>query len=524
MAKTKDSLYRYNLIEEKWIPIAGAGLVSLRDVFTNLKFHFIGGVGIVKVALMYFLLSICQAAITPKDDAEWLDLGASSLAKKVREYLEKHHANFFLYGKSPFLQIPAIAAANKMSFGTVMPEVGTGKNISTGTAINTTILTQSQIERSLTDAEKALLIVQLMGFALGGKKTDNSVVLSPGYRGKYNEKGKPSSGKPGTSLGFLGYLHSFLTGATLLETLWLNLLTKENIKNMGVFTHGLGPVPWETPPAGENDAVAEKLKNSLMGRLVPYSRFVLLADDGLHYSEGIFHPNHLDGVISPSMAVNKSGKDIKVLWADPSKRPWRSLASLLGFLMDGEQYFDCPFIHLGINRIKKSRGLKLPTVGIWSAGLRVSSNAGEQYVSGSDDFVESETGFESSDLDKNLYINLKGEMTVLEELSRILYGRVSGYHRELKAEGAPFAKQAAEHYWQLCERKFQDLVCACSNAAKGETTAADLRPYFLQCVRKSYDAFCSRETARQWDAWAENYPNLGKFAAAKEKAAETVSI
>jgi CRISPR system Cascade subunit CasA len=122
-----------------------------------------------------------------------------------------------------------------------------------------------------------------------------------------------------------------------------------------------------------------------------------------------------------------------------------------------------------------------------------------------------------------MYINLKGEINTLEELSRTLYGRVSGYYRELKAEGEPFARQAAELYWQLCERKFQDLVDACFENEEGKTMA-DLRPYFLRCVRKSYEAVCPRGTARQLDAWAGNYPNLAKYTAVKEKAAETVNL
>jgi CRISPR system Cascade subunit CasA len=497
-------------VDEPWIPIVDTGLISLRQLFTNSAIRSLGGNPIQKIALLKLLLAICQAAYTPEDDAGWEALGKKGLAKKALEYLEKHHEDFWLYGKKPFLQIPAIAAAAKQPFGAVMPDIATG---------NTTVLTQSQQEWDLSDAEKAVLVVQLMGFALGGKKTDNSVVLSPGYEGKHNDKGKPSTGKSGASLGFLGYLHNFLSGTTLIETLWLNLLTVENIENMKIFSKGLGLIPWETPPSGEDDAIAKKLKNSLMGRLVPFSRFVLLAEDGVHYSEGILHPNHQEGITDPSVAINTSGKDIKVIWADPSKRPWRSLTSLLGFLQAGEQYFYCPYIQMGINRTNSSRLHKqIPAIGIWSAGLRVSSNAGEQYVSGTDNYVESEVLFESSAFGEKLYTNLKTEMKTLDDLSRILYGRVMGYYKELKADGEGFAKQASELYWQLCERKFQDLVNACDN--EDDTEQKKLKPYFLKCVEKAYEAYCPRETARQLNAWAENYPNLGKYRAVKEKIVE----
>jgi CRISPR system Cascade subunit CasA len=523
LEKKAGSPNHFNLIDETWIPVTGRGLVSLRQVFHTSDLRFLGGDPVQKTALLKLLLALSQAAYTPKDNADWEKLGLKGLSKRVLEYLTDHHDDFWLYGKKPFLQIPAIATANKMSFGTVMPDIGTGRNITTGTFINTTILTQSQIERVLTDAEKAVLVVQLSGFALGGKKTDNTVILSRNYQGKYNDKGKASTGKPGPSVGFLGYLHNFLTGSSLLETLWLNLLTWEDIENLKIFTdkatNGLGPVPWETPPAGEDDSIAKRLKNSLMGRLVPFSRFVLLVDEGLHYSEGVLHPSYKDGITDLSVAINKSGNDLKVLWADPSKRPWRSLTSLLGFLQTNEQYFDCPYIRLGINRIIDA-SKKPQVIGIWSAGLRVSNNAGEQYVSGTDDYVESKTSFESSIFGENLYINLKREMKVLDELSRVLYGRVSGYYQELKAEGKFFASQATELYWQLCERRFQDLVNACGDKEK---KTADLRPYFLQCVRKSYEAICPRETAQQLNSWAKNYPVLSKYSAAGEKSTEAVN-
>ena len=65
----------------------------------------------------------------------------------------------------------------------------------------------------MSDASRALLLVEQMGFGLGGKKTDNSVILSKGYA-----KGK--SAKPGPSVCHMGLLHSFLLGDSILETVW----------------------------------------------------------------------------------------------------------------------------------------------------------------------------------------------------------------------------------------------------------------------------------------------------------------
>jgi CRISPR system Cascade subunit CasA len=504
-------LNRFNLIDEPWIPIAGSGRVSLRALFEIPFPTALEGNPIQKISLLKFLLALCQAASTPQDNAGWEKLGPDGLANKARAYLKGHRDCFWLYGEKPFLQMPKIAKAARQPFGAVLPDVATG---------NTTVLLQSQMEQPLSDAEKAVLLVQLMGFALGGKKTDNSVVLSPRYTEKQNDKGKPSTGKPGTNLGFLGYLHNFLAGTTLAETLWLNMLTIENIEELKVYPQGVGPIPWETPPAGENDPIAKALKESLMGRLVPFSRFLLLTEDGLHYSEGILHHNYLEGMADPSVALNNSEKKIKVLWVDPSKRPWRSITSLISFLSvstNAANNFDCPYIHLGMSRIPAIRK-KYPTIGLWSGGLRVSSNAGEQYVSGTDDYVESETVFDSATIGENFYYALQNEMDILDKLSRILYGRVMGYYKAMKAEGESFAKQASELFWQLCEKRFQDMVNACG--IEGGKEAEKLRPYFFQCVRNSYEAYCPRDTARQLETWAEQYPNLSHFVTENKKIAD----
>ncbi|MFW8080473.1 type I-E CRISPR-associated protein Cse1/CasA, partial [Klebsiella pneumoniae] len=77
----------------------------------------------------------------------------------------------------------------------------------------------------------------------GGKKTDNAVVLTAGYCGKQNEKGKPSSGKPGVSVGHMGLLHSFWMGNSIVQSIWFNLFTAEDIAQLVMYPT-LGTAPW----------------------------------------------------------------------------------------------------------------------------------------------------------------------------------------------------------------------------------------------------------------------------------------
>ena len=487
---------RFNLIDEPWLPVADVGLVSLGQLFSHPEYRALGGNPVQKIAVTKLLLAICQAAATPATDAEWANMGASGLVERCRSYLGRWQDHFWLYGEIPFLQMPAIAPAGIRSAGAVLSEVATG---------NTTVLTQISIERPLSDAELALLLVCDVGFALGGKKTDNSVVLSTGYAGKTNEKGKPATAKPGAALGFYGFLHSFLLGSSLWETLWLNLLTQEQIDGLRVLTAGLGQAPWEQMPSGESCPQAKQLQNSLMGRLLPLSRFCLLTDGGVHYSEGIAHPGYKEGMVDPSVSVDFSGKDPKALWVDPEKRPWRHLTAMLSFLSQSSRGgFDCQQLRGGLPRARHH----VETLGVWSGGLRVSRNiTGDQFVSGGDDFVESAVILPLEELGEAWFAALQQEMTELDGLSKILYSATLDYCKTLKADGKGLASQAVNLFWQLCERKSQRLVDVCDDREK----VGQLRRIFAGIVGQCYNRLCPNDTARQLESWAKNQPNLARY-------------
>ena len=265
----------FNLIVNSWIPVAGLGRISLTDVFTHPEYRALGGNPTQKIALMKLLLAIAQAACTPRDEAAWKSLGAEGMAKACLEYMENWYDRFDLYGERPFLQMPGIVRAAVQPYGAVAPDIATG---------NTTVLLRSQVERPLSDADKTLLLLEQMAFALSGKKADNSIVLTQGYTRKKNDKGKPSSAKPGSAVGHMGLLHNFWQGETLQTTLWLNLLSEQSIIDSRLFPDGVGIAPWENMPMGEDCPVARKLRTSFQGRLIPLGRFCLLKDDGLHYS------------------------------------------------------------------------------------------------------------------------------------------------------------------------------------------------------------------------------------------------
>lgn len=483
---------KFNLVDEPWIPLTGFGLASLRDAFSGKQAGGLGGTPVRKIAVLKFLLAIAQAACTPETEEEWKKLDVEDVSSACLAYLEKWRDAFWLFGEKPFLQMPEIAKATVMPFGALDPEKAAG---------NTTVLTDQQRMTVLSDSEKALLLIQLMGFATGGKKTDNSLVLTPGY------KGKSKAGKAGSALGYLGFLHSFPLGSSLRETVWLNLMSRQVVDEMKVFTEGVGVAPWEKMPVGEDCTVARSLKKSLMGRLIPLSRFCYLVEDGIHYSEGIAHDGYKEGMADPSVSVNYN-KTRKVIWTDPEKRPWRFLPAMLSFLgTEGiGEHFSCPQVRIGVERARAPEQ-NLPKIFVWSGGLRVSGNAGEQYVSGADDYVDSQIELECDELGKPWFMSFSIEMGKLEELAKSLYGAVTGYCKEMKLDGSGKAARASHEFWQLAEGKLPELLEMCQETK----TIHTLRGQFAMIAKQIYDRHCPHEIPRQMTSWVKHRLNTGKY-------------
>ena len=80
---------RFNLVNENWIPVAGAGPVSLRQVFADRGLIALGGNPVEKIALTKLILAIAQAAHTPEDEEEWVRLGSSGMAEKAIRYMDE---------------------------------------------------------------------------------------------------------------------------------------------------------------------------------------------------------------------------------------------------------------------------------------------------------------------------------------------------------------------------------------------------------------------------------------------------
>ena len=177
------------------------------------------------------------------------------------------------------------------------------------------------------------------------------------------------------------------------------------------------------------------------------------------------------------------------------------------FAQQKSRGFQCWQIDVGLQRTS----IASPSFAVWSGGLRVSSNAGEQYASGSDDFVESQVWLHSSMLGDIWFAQLQAEMSALDELAKAVYGCVMGYFKAQLVDGKKMAEQASHHFWQLCERDFQTLLEHCESGEAHAAMRRRLRLGFAGYAQQAFDRHCPQDTARQLDAWAQHRPKLGKY-------------
>ncbi|MDZ7854508.1 MAG: type I-E CRISPR-associated protein Cse1/CasA [Halomonas sp.] len=519
----------FNLIDEPWIPVADEGRASLRDVFSRADLRALGGNPIQKLAVTKLLLSIAQAACTPDDEAEWVDLGVEGLSSRCLDYLEEWHGRFYLHGERPFLQMPAVldclAERTERRLQTANTKgkreeaITSGRPRSLGAGFypdlpsaNNTLLSHTLFEKPMDAADQAVFLVTLMNFAFAGKRVEGDLTSLAG-----RPLGNRHSAPAGPSLGgFIGQLHCMVTTGDLRRDIWVNLMTREGISAANRWPDGVGRPVWEAMPIHEEDARAEALKRSYQSCLVALSRFVLLQEGGIHYMDGISYPGVKDGWYEPSLLLDQSGKDIKVKYVNLDRKPWRELPAFLDFLsLSRSSGFESLGLQQGVSRM---RDLGEPLC-IWTGGLKVSVNAGDQSVKQADDFLESRVWLEGRDLGSGWLDNLKREMDGLEQLSKMLYACVRDYYRDLKATPDMAAAQAANAghlYWQLCERDFSALTAHCASEADAVARRA-LRRRFFGHVANCFDQCAPRETARQLEAWARRQPQPGAYLASTDQ-------
>lgn len=253
-----------NLCTDPWLPVrmcAGNCLrVSLEDFFSMA--HEISDLILAaheRIAIMRLLICIAQRAINgPMDRDEWEDC-KEEIPTKALEYLQKWRPAFNLLGEDgAFLQ-----------FSGVNFHKGTWKglsklNLSLAEGNNPTLFdNEATIERRVELWRLAIDLITFQNFA------------PQGIIGQVNWYGTPypeSTSARDAPCIVKNAVHMFFVGKNILETIWLNLCTEEQINS--VF-NSIGKPVWECMPNGLDDEQSiENASKTYLGRLVPLSRLV----------------------------------------------------------------------------------------------------------------------------------------------------------------------------------------------------------------------------------------------------------
>lgn len=478
----------FNLLTEPWIPIAGVGLVSLNDVFTHPEYARLGGTPVEKVVILRLLLCIVHASSPLPDLDAWLDLTLEEMAQNALVYLEKWSDRFDLYDEThPFLQFPQLRGQCQASNPNAL-----SLSVSSG---NKTILTQWNVGTVPTDAELARQILCGSCFGMGGGKYDLGAKIDLNVQKRKKEKGKASAPQ-GTLTGYSGYLHSFMLGNTLLETLRLNILTDEERDERPE----LGRPFWELMPKGEKDEV---YASSYLGTLFPMDKFFCLDEGNILMTQGIYYPSHKTGQWDPGIAIYGEIKDLKARWCKPEQSPWRQLPSLLQFL--DSTIFSNPmpaFVYYGLPKLGESP--ETTAFGLWVGGVAVSTNSGEQYVSGQNDYANSEFLIPMSWKRAKTYEVFKEFMKEIEDYSSILYKAVNAYFENQSEKNDKQGSAATRLFWEKMEPLAQSIISLSEEQDEEKIKAA--KTEWKQIARSCYDDFCPHITPRQMQAYIQNTP------------------
>lgn len=308
------SLFRFDLVEEPWIPartVPGDRRdVSLRELLTE-PFRFLGISASNPVeffALHRLLLAICHRAVgpgTPEQRDQLLDHWPASA---ILEYVERWQSRFDLFDASrPFMQVPEIASVESL---TPKPWTQLALDRSSG---NTKLL----FDHSLDDApgvigpgEAARILLAHLQFTPGGLV---KALRTSGTQG------------PACAIQLVMPL-----GRDLQETLALGLIPQTQSE----FDSDLPPWEAEPPAVVVLKAPPPMVARGPAQRYTWLSRAVLLRplDDGsvrqTMYAEGL---ELRDDPVPDPMSALVQGKEARhPVYLDPDRAFWRDLHALTG--------------------------------------------------------------------------------------------------------------------------------------------------------------------------------------------------
>jgi CRISPR system Cascade subunit CasA len=267
-----------------------------------------------RISLMRLLICIAHAALDgPADIDEW-DKAPEKLPESAAKYLNNKQEVFELFHpQKPFLQISRLERVSDKI--TLVSKMEFNLSSQTGQELFDHGLRKNGFYYS---HELPLLLITYLNFSTGG-----GLPVA-----KWDTVATKQVGNKDAPCVAASMYHTLLRGRNITETLCLNLLTKQTVRNRLGIRWG-NPV-WEMMPAAPDDEPSiSNANNSYLGRLVPLSRWIKLDNQSNQMlgCNGFDYENQ--AIREPSATLVVRNEKRVLLGATTAKSVWRDLPALI---------------------------------------------------------------------------------------------------------------------------------------------------------------------------------------------------
>lgn len=510
-----------NLTTDKWIPVVRtdgrSDLVSLEQAFgEGAEIRDLAVRPHERIALMRLLMAVAHAGLDgPTDDEDWRDC-RDKLAQAAQQHLGEERRVFEVWGNGPrFAQVRQLDPSARPDDRA--EEVVTKLDFALATGHNSTVFDNSTPAATLRKVSPAQAVLWLLAFQCFAPPGGS------GYTGK-------------SPCGERRMLHAFLRGADLLETIWRNLPTKEDVAELPGCS-GWGHPSWLLPEGWQRDL---KHLSSYLGRLCPLTKGVWLQPEASEEGttkvatmelqrKGMSFPSFdKGGFREPTATLCVDGKNRWLLGADSRKAIWRDLPALLPKRALGRDPRLAPIA------LQRHDGME--PVDLWVGALIVVNTAKIENTLESvfhlpanafmDDFADFFSG--------GVLFAEQWAIAVGEGLSAYRLALGDKISRPGRKRADPMKHYAASHFWTAVEAAARelliplaasppdDLKCDPPYCLDYSRTESRWGPVVRQAAEDAFTLACPQGSARQAAAFGagrramlarQPRPNL-KFAAA----------
>lgn len=470
-----------NLTTDPWLPVIAANgtqrLLSLREVFaTAHEIRDLAAKPHEKIALLRLLLCITQAALDGPDDFDEWAACLCEIQSKSAHYLEKWHPAFELFGDGPrFLQVPGLKPGKEDGAG----NPATKLDLTLASGNNASLFDNAAgIARAVSPTRLALTLLTFQCFSPGGR-------IGVAKWNGVETAGKGSSNHAPCIPS--GMLHTFLHGEDLLDTLHLNLLTRQTARDLP--GGGWGRPTWELPVTNAGDKAAiTNATITYLGRLVPLSRAVRLSESGLDLilANGFDYP--LFPIFrEPAATVVLRAEGPAILGVSLSRSIWRQLSAITVKRHSAKDSMSGP---LALGNLPEGRGATL-----WIGALATDKAKIEDVIEASYDVPAGMF----ADRGRKLY---EEGVALANSWEKAMWKCIKAYAAVLMLESPPYDR-GRQYFWTRMEQHLPDLLRLTETPEEaGDLEISPWGSAARSAARAAYEFACPHQSPRQIEAFA----------------------